>query len=81
MNDDAQPAVRLADLSPETRLFLSSLSRDDLQALERAIPLIKRLFSFGIVAKWLILSVIAVIIGASTLWDGVSNLLKHIRTP
>lgn len=70
MNDSSRPAAKLADLDPETRMFLSRLSRDDLEALERAIPLMKRLFSFGIVAKWIILTLIAVIIGASTLWDG-----------
>lgn len=81
MNDSSRPAAKLADLDPETRMFLSRLSRDDLEALERAIPLMKRLFSFGIVAKWIILTLIAVIIGASTLWDGIANILKHLRAP
>jgi len=47
--------------------------------LQGAIPLLKRLLAFGVVAKWLILTAAVIIIGASSLWDSVANLLKHVR--
>ena len=81
MKDDAQPANVLAELRPETREFLAKLEPSDLRALQGAIPLLKRLLAFGVVAKWLILTVIAIAIGASTLWDSISNILKHLRAP
>lgn len=81
MKDEAQSADKLADLRPETREFLAKLEPSDLRALQGAIPLLKRLLAFGVVAKWLILTVIAIAIGASTLWDSISNILKHLRTP
>ncbi|MGN6773173.1 MAG: hypothetical protein ACTHJQ_25490 [Rhizobiaceae bacterium] len=79
MNDDVQPAEKLADLSPETRHFLSKLSPDDLDALGRFIPLIKRLLAFGVVAKWMILTIAVIVIGANSLWDSISSLLSHFR--
>jgi hypothetical protein len=81
MKDDAQPANAMAELRPETREFLAKLEPSDLRALQGAIPLLKRLLAFGVVAKWLILTVIAIAIGASTLWDSISNILKHLRSP
>ena len=81
MKDDAKPANAMTELPPETRTFLARLSRDDLDALERFIPLIKRLLAFGVVARWLALFIIAIVVGFSTLWDSVTAILKHFRTP
>lgn len=81
MKDEAQPADKLAELRPETRKFLATLEPSDLDALNRAIPLIKRLLAFSTVARWLILTAFVVIIGTSSLWDSVANIIKHLRAP
>lgn len=79
MKEEARPVEAMRELDPETRAFLDSLSEEDRVALKSGIVFMRRVESFSIVLRWLAIGLVTIVVGASTLWDSISALLRHIR--
>ncbi len=76
MND---PAERLVDLPPETREFLSHLSKDDIDALKTGLPIFKRIIGFGQVAKWLAIAALSLLAGIVLLGESVVKIIGWFK--
>lgn len=72
-------AEKLAELSPETRKFLSNLSRDDIRTLEQGLPVIRQVMSFGRVAKWLAIGALSLLAGIVLLGESVSKIIGWFK--
>lgn len=68
-------AERLAELSPETREFLSKLSRDDIKTIEQGLPIIRQVMGFGKVLKWLAIAALSLLAGIVLLGESVSKII------
>jgi len=74
MTDDG-----MSELSPETRKFLSQLSRDDIKTLEQALPILQRVMGFGHVAKWLAIAALSMLAGIVLLGESISKIIGWFR--
>lgn len=70
---------RLADLPPETRDFLSELSRDDIAALKTGLPIFKRILGFGQVAKWLAIAALSLLAGLVLLGESIVKIIGWFK--
>lgn len=69
-------AERLADLSPETREFLSTLSTDDIAALKTGLPIWKRIMATGQVLRWAAIAVLSIVAGFVLLGESIVKILS-----
>ncbi|MBD0416490.1 hypothetical protein [Oryzicola mucosus] len=82
MDENAEAAVRLAELPEATRKFLAGLRDDELETLKVVVELpaddvrkgfemVKAAQTVGKFTKWLIVGCIALFLGTVALWEGV----------
>jgi hypothetical protein len=71
MNDDD-------DISPETREWLTRLSREDIATLQSGLPLIRLIIGFGTVSKWLAITLVGMMVGTVMLYDAAIKLIGFI---
>ena len=69
-------AERLADLSPETREFLSTLSKDDIEALKTGLPIWKRIMATGQVLKWAAIAILSIVAGFVLLGESALKVIS-----
>jgi hypothetical protein len=75
--DEQQPtANRLAELSPETREFLSNLSVEDIAALQTGLPIWKRIMATGQVLKWAAIAALSILAGIVLLGESIAKILS-----
>jgi len=74
MTDD-----NMSELSPETRKFLSRLSRDDIKTLEQALPILQQVMGFGHVAKWLAIAALSMLAGIVLLGESIWKIIGWFR--
>ncbi len=75
------PPEHLVDLQPETREFLSGLSKDDISTLKTGLPLIRLIIGFGKVTKWLAITLLGLLAGVVLLGESVIKILAWFRAP
>jgi len=71
-----KPAERLAELPEETREFLSSLSKEDIETFRMGLPVFRKLMGTGQVLKWLGFFVISLLAGIVLLGESISKILS-----
>ncbi|KAB2680590.1 hypothetical protein F9K78_15670 [Brucella pseudintermedia] len=69
MDKDAATAHRLVELPEETREFLSQLREEDIDLLKDGLDLIRSLRTIGRFMRWLILGILAILIGIVSLYE------------
>jgi hypothetical protein len=79
MTDETKPAERMAELSEETREFLSDLSREDIATIKSGLPVIRMIIGFGKVTKWLAITSLGLLVGTVMLWESVIKILTWLR--
>lgn len=73
-----KPAERLAELPEETREFLSSLSKEDIETFRMGLPVFRKLMGTGQVLRWLGLFVISLAAGIVLLGESISKILSWL---
>ncbi len=78
--DDPQPpARRMAELSEETRGFLSDLTRDDIQTIQAGLPILKMVIGFGRVARWMAIALLSIMAGVLMLGESIQKIIGWVR--
>lgn len=77
MND----AKRFDDLSPDTKEFLTGLSKEDVKTIKAGLPIIKAIIGFGKVTKWLAIGFLSLLAGLVMLGESVGKILAWLRPP
>lgn len=70
---------RLAELPEETREFLATLSRDDIDAMKIGLPIFKRILGAGFVLKWLAVALLSLLAGVVLLGESIVKILGWMR--
>jgi hypothetical protein len=81
MMTEHNPPEHLADLQPETREFLSGLSKEDIATLKTGLPIIRLIIGFGIASKWLAITVVGILVGTVMLGDAIAKIFGWMRGP
>lgn len=71
----------LADLSHETREFLSTLSKEDIETLKKGLPTLRAIIGFGTVVKWLAITAAGLLVGTVMMGDALAKIFSWLRTP
>jgi hypothetical protein len=79
---EEEPTVeRLADLSKETREFLSELTKEDIATISAGLPIVRMIIGFGRVTKWLSITIVGIIFGFAMLSDSIIKILAWFKSP
>lgn len=70
---------RLAELPEETREFLSTLSREDIEAMKIGLPIFKRILGAGFVLKWLAVALLSILAGVVLLGESLIKIVGWAR--
>lgn len=82
MTDEAVPPVeRMSQLPHETQLFLSELSREDIETIKNGLPLIRMVMGFGRVTRWLAITCLGILAGVVLLWESVLKIAGWFKVP
>ena len=82
MTDEAVPPVeRMSQLPEDTKVFLSELSREDIETIKNGLPLIRMVMSFGRVTRWLAITCLGIIAGFVLLWESVLKIVGWFKVP
>ncbi len=68
-------------MSRETADMLEGLTREDVETIKTALPLIRMVVGFGRVSMWLIAGVLGLFFGMVMLWDAVLKVLGWLTPP
>jgi hypothetical protein len=74
-----KPAERMAELSEETRTFLSDLSQEDIATLKTGLPIIRSIMTWGKVSKWLIVTLLGLYFGVVMLGESIIKVLAWFK--
>ena len=74
----SNPVDRFAHLPEPTRRWLEDLRQDDINKIIEAVKFWNTMRSWGKVTKWLILTMVAVFLGAMAVGEGILKLLGWI---
>ena len=82
MTDEAVPPVeRMSQLPEDTKVFLSELSREDIETIKNGLPIIRLIIDFGKVTKWLAITALGIIAGFVLLWESVLKIAGWFKVP
>lgn len=79
MDTEAPVADRMIELPEETREFLSQLREEDIDLMKHGLDLIRSLRTIGRFMRWVILAVLAVLIGVVSLYENTMKLLAWFQ--
>lgn len=74
-------AKRFDDLPPDTKDFLSSLSKEDVKTIKSGLPIIRAIIGFGKVTKWLAIAALGILGGIVMLGESIMKILAWFRPP
>jgi len=75
------PPEHLADLSDETREFLSTLSKEDIDTLKKGLPTLRAILGFSIVVRWIAITAAGLLVGTVMMGDAIAKIFTWLRTP
>lgn len=82
MTDEAVPPVeRMSQLPEDTKVFLSELSREDIETIKNGLPLIRMVMGFGRVTRWLAITCLGILAGVVLLWESVLKIAGWFKVP
>ncbi|WP_244430507.1 hypothetical protein [Brucella rhizosphaerae] len=79
MDTEAPVADRMIELPEETREFLSQLREEDIDLMKHGLDLIRSLRTIGRFMRWVVLAVLAVLIGVVSLYENTMKLLAWFQ--
>lgn len=79
MNDQAKPVEKFDELSEDTRRFIAGLDEDDIATLNKGLEIVRLSLAFGKVAKWLIVSFLALFFGVVMLWEAILKFVGFVK--
>jgi len=71
----------LADLSHETREFLSTLSKEDIETLKKGLPTLRAILGFSTVVRWIAIAAASILVGTVMMGDAIAKIFSWLRTP
>lgn len=74
-------AKRFDDLPPDTKDFLSGLSKEDVKTIKAGLPIIKAIIGFGKVTKWLAIAALGILGSIVMLGESIMKILAWFRPP
>ena len=74
-------AKRFDDLPPDTKDFLSGLSKEDVKTIKSGLPLIRAIIGFGKVTKWLAIAALGILGGIVMLGESIMKILAWLKPP
>lgn len=74
-------ARRFDDLPPETKEFLTSLSREDVRTIRSGLPIIRAIIGFGVVTKWLAIAALGILGGIVMFGESIAKIMSWLRPP
>ena len=74
-------AKRFDDLPPDTKDFLSGLSKEDVKTIKSGLPIIRAIIGFGKVTKWLAIAALGVLGGIVMLGESIMKILAWLKPP
>jgi hypothetical protein len=80
MTED-EPAERLSELPRETKIFLSELTREDIETISAGLPIIRMIIGFGRVTKYLAITAVGVAVGFVMLSESVGKIVAWFKQP
>lgn len=79
-HSDGEPhAERYSQLPEETRNWLESLRKDDIETLEEVRRMYEKTRTLGSFTKWLLLTVIGIFVGAASFGDSIIRVFAWLR--
>ncbi len=75
MDPNATPASRFNELQPKTQEFLSQLREEDIALMAEGLELVRATRTVGRFLKWAIIALLAVLVGATTLYENVVKII------
>lgn len=72
---------RFDDLPPETKEFLTSLSREDVRTIRSGLPIIRAIIGFGVVTKWLAIAALGILGGVVMFGESIAKIMSWLRPP
>ncbi|WP_421565200.1 hypothetical protein [Ochrobactrum sp. EDr1-4] len=79
MDPEAPVVAKMIELPEETREFLSQLGKDDIVLMKDGLDLIRSLRTIGRFMRWLILGILAIMLGVVTLYENTVKLISYIQ--
>lgn len=79
MTDDIS-ANRFNELPEQTQKFLSRLDEEDIQLLEEGLVMVRSTLTIGRFMKWVVLCVLAIVVGMVSLYDNVVKIAGWFRS-
>ncbi|KAB2730799.1 hypothetical protein [Brucella intermedia] len=79
MDSAAETAVRMAELPEETREFLSQLREEDIALMKDGLDLVRSVRTIGRFMRWVVLGVLATLIGVVSLYENVMKMWSWIH--
>lgn len=74
-------AKRFDDLPPDTKDFLSGLSKEDVKTIKSGLPIIRAIIGFGKVTKWLAIAALGILGGIVMLGESIIKILVWFKPP
>lgn len=74
-------AKRFDDLPPDTKDFLSGLSKEDVKTIKSGLPIIRAIIGFGKVTKWLAIAALGILGGIVMLGESIIKILAWFKPP
>jgi hypothetical protein len=68
-------------MSRETADMLEGLTREDVETIKRALPLIRMVIGFGKVSMWLIAGILGLFFGLVMLWEAIQKVMGWFVAP
>jgi len=79
MDTEAPTAGKMIDLPEETREFLSQLREEDIDLMKDGLDLIRSLRTIGRFMRWVILCILAIMLGVVALYENALKLISYFH--
>lgn len=79
MSDEVPPAKRMMELPEETREFLAQLRPEDIATIKDGVHLVNAVRTVGTFAKWLIVGILGLFVGAVMFVESIQKMLGWIK--
>lgn len=81
MEHETNAADRFAELPQKTREFLSKLDEEGIDTLDQGIRLVRATMTVGRFARWMIVGVLGLFVGASMFLDSLQKIVAWLNKP
>jgi hypothetical protein len=79
MDPETTTAGKLIELPEETREFLSQLREEDIDLMKHGLELIRSFRTIGRLMRWVILAVLAMLLGVVSLYENTVKLIAYFQ--